>query len=96
MKKIKFHTFNNVEYTITWEILPNIKNIKVCGECDDPKSENPEIVINTNQTTKQLFITCLHESLHAQFYEKLSEKEIKKAENDIGEFLWKIFRKKLN
>jgi hypothetical protein len=101
VKKVRSHVFNDVEYSIEWEKIPSYfgKNdkgeeieVELYGLCDHPSEEDPIMTINDTKKLKTIFRTCLHEALHAQFFDKLTEEEITRADEDIGTFLLKVFK----
>lgn len=63
------------------------KAYKAVGLCFDPKEENPQIIVNPDQTEKELMNTIIHEFAHAFFWDS-SEKNVNKFGNTVTRYLY--------
>ena len=53
----------------------------------DPSEDDPKILVNPNQTERQLMNTIIHEMAHAFFWNK-SEENVSKFANTVTRFLY--------
>ena len=57
------------------------------GLCFDPSEDDPKILVNPNQTERQLMNTMIHELAHAFFWDS-SEENVTKFGNTVTRFLY--------
>lgn len=109
IRKIRKAIFSGREYNIRWGKLAPEKRSKgkakgvytVFGECDPPGTTERELKINDKEGKSpekmdyETFATSFHEGCHATNW-NLSEKTIKKLEENVCPFLWRIFFQRKN
>jgi len=63
------------------------KAYKAEGLCFDPTEDSPKIMVNPNQTERQLMNTIVHEFAHAFFW-NASEANVSKFGNIVTKYLY--------
>ena len=84
IKKTVKHTFNNHRYQIC------------LGVCEAPDIPSKIIVLPVNGKTEDDLNTIVHESLHACFYDDLSEREVEQSAGDVARLLWRLGWRKVS
>ena len=84
-KPFVFRTNKGVRYELLLRKPP--KCYQAEGLCYDPTEDNPKILINPNQSEKELLNTIVHEVAHAFFW-NASEERVAKFANTISRLLY--------
>jgi hypothetical protein len=83
------HVFRGRRYTIE-----DVRQRKMRGFCDDPKSTEKILNIPSNGATLDNLTTIIHEGLHACIWD-LTEDSIEETSDSIAKLLWRLgWRKK--
>jgi len=85
-KPFVFRTYDGkVRYEVILKKPPKCYN--AVGLCLDPTESDPKILVNPNQTERQLMNTIIHEFAHAFFWDS-SEQNVSKFGNIITRYLY--------
>lgn len=94
------HKFDGKKYTIQ-RVSPeelqfeDLDEDEICwGICSDPNSRDRYIKLDKTIKGKSLLILSLHEFLHATRF-SLSESEVERMSQEMGECLWKMGYRKV-
>ena len=85
-KPFVFRTHNKARYELFLKKPP--KCYQAEGICYDPVEDNPKILVNPNQSEKQVMNTIIHEIAHAFFWDA-SEGNVAKFANTVARLLYK-------
>ena len=89
--KVRTHKFRSKVYKIIF-----VPNMSCHGLCEAPTELNKKIKIRYSKNEKVFFENCIHESLHALFWD-IDEEAITEAGEDLTKFLWRLgFRQNKN
>ena len=85
-KPFVFRTYDGkVRYEVILQKPPKAYN--AVGLCFDPSEDEPKIIVNPNQTERQLMNTMIHEFAHAFFWDA-SEENVTKFGNTVTRYLY--------
>ena len=85
-KPFVFRTYDGkVRYEVILKKPP--KTYNAVGLCFDPSEDDPKILVNPNQTERQLMNTMIHELAHAFFWDS-SEENVTKFGNTVTRYLY--------
>ena len=85
-KPFVFRNSRGVRYELFLKKPP--KCYQAEGLCYDPTEDNPKILVNPNQSEKELMNTIIHELCHAFFW-RASETRVTKFANTVARVLSK-------
>lgn len=85
-KPFVFRTNRGIRYELFLKKPP--KCYQAEGLCYDPSEDCPKILVNPNQSERQLMNTIVHEITHAFFW-GASEERVTKFANTVERYLYK-------
>lgn len=87
-RKVMTHRFDGVLFFVG--VSDALSKIKALGLTTSRRARLPAIVFDPKLGGRQALETLIHESLHAIFDKKLSERQVENAGRDIAGFLWRL------